>query len=98
METLEYKDPGVEASRRFSALRPRESRVFDIKKVLTEGIDMTIGCISFNLFDYQGHLKNKNKGFNVWPFYHHDPQLGCMKEYNAVSSKIFKAKDKRRKL
>jgi len=43
-------------------------------------------------------FKGKDKGYNIWPFYHHDAQLGCMKEYHAVSAKIFKSRDKRRKL
>ena len=61
------------------------------------GITMTLGCVCFNVFDQKGKLKNKDKGFNVWPFYSHDARLGCMKEYGGVSSKVFKILDKKRK-
>lgn len=97
LETIEYNQPKVETQKRLSTVAKRDTKTFDSRKVYSKGINLIIGCISFNIFDHLGNLKNKNQGFNVWPFYHHDPQLGCMKEYNAVSSKVFHIKDKKRK-
>ena len=92
LETLEPKSPNYQIQKRLSEIEPRDSNAFDIRKLYSKGIDLYIGSISFNIFDYNGKLKNSDKGFNVWPFYTHDPQLGCMKEYHGVSSKIFQAK------
>jgi hypothetical protein len=96
LETMEPKWKKVDMKRKLSYYAPKESKPEDLKKMYTKGIDLHIGCISFNVFDHLGKFKNIDKGFNVWPFYAHDPLLGCMKEYHGVSSKIFHAKNKRR--
>lgn len=77
---------------------PRNSKVaINLKLITKEGISLIIGCVSFNVFNHDGILKNKHKGLNIWPFYKYDPKLGWMKEYGAVSSKIFKILNKMRK-
>lgn len=94
---MEYRkiNPGLQ--KRLSTMTVEDAKEYDFNKVFSKGIEVTVGCVSFNLFDHLGVFKGKNKGFHIWPFYHHDPQLGCMKEFHGVSAKVFKEKDKRRK-
>jgi hypothetical protein len=74
---MEPKLKQTDVQKRFSYVTvPKESKTADFKKLYTKGIDIHIGCISFNVFDHLGNLKNSNKRFSVWPFYAHDPQLG----------------------
>ena len=96
METMEPKTPKYELHKRMSMISPSESDAAEFKKLYHKGINLTIGSISFNIFDHSGIMKQSRKGFHIWPFYKHDPQLGCMKEYHGVSSKIFQAKGKKR--
>ncbi|CAI2363182.1 unnamed protein product [Moneuplotes crassus] len=95
-ETIEPKHYKHDTQKRLSNINIRESNAFDINKIYMKGIDLYIGSVSFNLFDHTGKFKNSSTEFNVWPFYTHDAQLGCMKEYHGVSAKIFKAKAKKR--
>jgi len=60
---------------------------FNIIMVSKEGYQLTIGCVSVNLFDEKGRFRNGLRELNVWPFYEIDPRLGCMKEYNGFSKK-----------
>lgn len=96
METLEPKGPKYDVQKRPSLLASRDSKAVDIHKVYSQGINLILGSVSFNIFDHTGRMRDKSTALNVWPFYGHDPQLGCMKEYEGVSSKIFQAKDKKR--
>jgi phosphatidylinositol-4,5-bisphosphate 3-kinase len=43
--------------------------------------ELTIGCVSVNLFDEHKKFKSGLQSLNVWPFYEIDERLGCMKEY-----------------
>ena len=43
--------------------------------------ELTIGCVSLNLFDDQKRFQSGIKALNIWPFYEIDERLGCMKEY-----------------
>jgi hypothetical protein len=44
--------------------------------------EITIGCVSMNLFDEKKRFKSGVRDLNIWPFYEIDERLGCMKEYN----------------
>lgn len=43
--------------------------------------ELTIGCVSMNLFDENKKFKCGIQDLNIWPFYEIDERLGCMKEY-----------------
>ena len=45
------------------------------------GQDITIGCVSMNLFDEKMKFRSGVQPLNLWPFYQIDKRLGCMKEY-----------------
>ena len=45
------------------------------------GQDLTIGCVSMNLFNEKQKFKSGRQALNLWPFYQIDRRLGCMKEY-----------------
>ena len=49
--------------------------------VFKEGYELTIGCVSMNLFDEKKQFKSGMVDLNIWPFYEIDERLGCMKEY-----------------
>ena len=58
---------------------------FNIIMLTKEGQQLTIGCVSLNLFDEKGRFRNGLRELNVWPFYELDERLGCMKEYNGIT-------------
>lgn len=58
-----------------------------------EGYQLTIGCVSLNLFDEKGRFRNGLRELNVWPFYELDERLGCMKEYNGMTVNQAQSKD-----
>ena len=97
LETIEYKQSTIDHQVRQSNANRESLKTLDFSKIGCKGIDMTIGWISFNLFDSIGSMNSGKTSLNIWPFYNHDPQLGWMKEYNGVSSKIFKNKSKIRR-
>jgi len=55
--------------------------------------ELTIGCVSINLFDEKKKFKSGLQDLNIWPFYEIDERLGCMKEYNG---RRYKGKDEDR--
>ena len=54
---------------------------FNIVLVFKEAYELTIGCVSINLFDEQKRFQSGVRDLNLWPFYEIDERLGCMKEY-----------------
>lgn len=63
---------------------------FSIKLIFQEKAELTIGCVSINLFDEKGQFRSGIQDLNIWPFYDIDERLGCMKEYNGMKSKDYK--------
>ena len=58
---------------------------FSITLVFQENAELTIGCVSINLFDEKGQFRSGPQDLNIWPFYTIDERLGCMKEYNGMT-------------
>lgn len=48
------------------------------------GKQLTIGCVSMNLFDEKKKFEAGKIDLNLWPFYEIDERLGCMKEYKGL--------------
>lgn len=79
---------------KFAGLRycqiPIKTRLsFSIVLVFQENAELTIGCVSVNLFDEKGQFRSGIQDLNIWPFYKLDKRLGCMKEYNGMRKKDF---------
>ncbi|CDW85366.1 phosphatidylinositol 3-and 4-kinase family protein [Stylonychia lemnae] len=73
---------------------PMKTRLsFNIIMLTKEGQQLTIGCVSLNLFDEKGRFRNGLRELNVWPFYELDERLGCMKEYNGITVSQAQSKD-----
>lgn len=53
--------------------------------VFKEAYELTIGCVSMNLFDEKKKFMSGVRDLNIWPFYEIDERLGCMKEYKGRS-------------
>lgn len=68
---------------RYSQLPVVTRLCFNVILVFKEnqGLELTIACVSMNLFDEKQRFKNGMQDLNVWPFYKIDARLGCMKEY-----------------
>jgi hypothetical protein len=49
-----------------------------------DGKQLTIGCVSMNLFDEKKKFSAGKSDLNLWPFYEIDERLGCMKEYKGL--------------
>jgi hypothetical protein len=61
---------------------PIKSRLsINVILVFVEGFELTIGCVSMNLFDENKKFISGVQDLNLWPFYEIDERLGCMKEY-----------------
>lgn len=48
--------------------------------------ELVIGTVSTNLFNKQGQFQSGRRELNIWPFYQIDERLGCMKEYNGLTT------------
>ena len=80
---------------KFEGLRycqiPIKTRMaFSITLVFQENAELTIGCVSINLFDEKGQFRSGIQDLNIWPFYSIDERLGCMKEYNGMKSEDYR--------
>lgn len=49
------------------------------------GEELTIACVSMNLFDERKRFRQGQQGLSLWPFYEVDARLGCMKEYKGMA-------------
>ena len=63
---------------------------FSITLVFQENAELIIGCVSINLFDEKGQFRSGIQDLNIWPFYSIDERLGCMKEYNGMTSRDYR--------
>lgn len=71
---------------------------FNIILIFKENSQLTIGCVSINLFDEKGMFRSGIRDLNVWPFYELDERLGCMKEYDGMKGSFARDKDLQRKI
>lgn len=69
------------ANLRYCQLPVKTRLSVNIILVFKEGYELTIGCVSMNLFDEKKKFKSGIIDLNIWPFYEIDERLGCMKEY-----------------
>ena len=49
------------------------------------GDELTIACVSMNLFDEKKRFRQGQQDLSLWPFYESDARLGCMKEYKGMA-------------
>ena len=63
---------------------------FTVTLIFAERAELTIGCVSINLFDEKKQFRSGLQDLNIWPFYTIDERLGCMKEYNGMSIPAFR--------
>lgn len=63
---------------------------FNIVLIFKQNSQMTIGCVSINLFNEKGIFNSGVRDLNVWPFYEIDERLGCMKEYDGLNREVLK--------
>jgi len=63
---------------------------FTVTLIFEENAELTIGCVSINLFDEKHQFRSGIQDLNIWPFYKIDERLGCMKEYNGMSLADYK--------
>lgn len=68
---------------------PEKTRItFNIVLVFQEinEPELVIGTVSTNLFNKAGKFQSGRKELNIWPFYDKAERLGCMKEWNGLTT------------
>lgn len=72
-------------SLRYCQLPVKTRLSLNVILVFKEAYELTIGCVSMNLFDEKKKYMSGVHDLNIWPFYEIDERLGCMKEYKGRS-------------